>query len=203
MIERLLKSWTRVPLIVEWDFLLIVDSATGLAPSARGRDTASRSWPVLAQQVGSYVEADLQLEAPVDFVLHTVGSPARLVGWGINDPLGDLDGLCLIERAPLPVEGSFKAALSTSLEPGVEGARHDACGFGRQFDRHTLAHISKGQQPGATVREVVHGRAVLATDRRFPEDSRSRRATSRRVTVTGILRELLACKFPEKSGGFS
>lgn len=133
MIERLLKSWTRVP--------LIVDTVMELAPSTRGADPATHPWPMLAQQAGGDVEADFQPEALEDLVLHAVGSPARLVGRGFGDPLGDLDGLRLIERAPLPIEGSFEAAMSAAPESDVDGSRDYAGSFGRQFDRHAVTHV--------------------------------------------------------------
>ena len=157
MIERLLKSWTRVPLIVEWDFPLIVDSVMRLAPSTRGTDAAAHPRSVLSQQILGHVLADLQPVAPEDFVLHAIGSPAWLVGGGFGDPLGDLDGLRLIKRTALPIQRSVQTALGSAPEPDVEGARDDAGGLGRQFDRHAVTDIGECKQPHAAMREAVDG----------------------------------------------
>src|SRR5215510_9965394 len=101
MIERLLKSWTRVPLIVERNFPLIVDSRIGVSPATGCADAAPDPRSMLAQQAGGNFQADLQPEAAKHLVLHTIGSPARLVGRSLGDPLGDLDSLGLVECAAL------------------------------------------------------------------------------------------------------
>lgn len=80
MIERLLKSWTRVPLIVERDLPLIAPSVIGLDPSTMGVDAAARPCPMLAQEICSDIAADLQPLATQHFVSQAVRAPARLVG---------------------------------------------------------------------------------------------------------------------------
>src|SRR5260370_37112100 len=133
MIERLLKSWTRVPLIVDWRFPLIVDSRIGHAPASWRADASPDPWTALAQQTRCDLQADLQAEAAEHLVLHAVRSPARLIGRRFGDPLRDLDRLGLVERATLPVKGGFQTALGAALEPDVEGPRQDIRGLRRKF----------------------------------------------------------------------
>src|SRR5215472_16677088 len=123
MIERLLKSWTRVPLIVDRRFPLIVDSRIGDAPASWRADASSNPGAVLAEQTSGDVQADLQAEAAKHLVLHAVRPPARLIGRRLGDPLCELDRLGLVERTTLPVESGFEAVFGATLEPDVEGPR--------------------------------------------------------------------------------
>ncbi len=159
MIERLLKSWIHIPLIVEWDFPLIVDSRNGVNPATGRTDAAPDPWSMLAQQAGGNFQADLQPEATEDLVLHPVRTPRRLVSWSLGDPLGDLNCLGLVERTALSVECAFKTARCTTLQPDVERARQDVRSFPGQFHRHAITYIGQRQQPGAAMREAVNSRA--------------------------------------------
>ena len=61
MIERLLKSWTRFPLIVERDFPLIVDSGTNLGVSTRRIGVLPSQRSMLAQQAHGNFQAEIPI----------------------------------------------------------------------------------------------------------------------------------------------
>ena len=78
MIERLLKSWTRVPLIVERNFPLIADSRIGVSPATGCADAAPAGAPT-TQHRGCDVEGDVWTVTPKQFLFHAIGSTARTV----------------------------------------------------------------------------------------------------------------------------
>ncbi len=61
MIERLFKSWTRVPLIVERNFPSIVDSGTDLGLSTRRAGVLPQPRSMLAQQAHGNFQAELTI----------------------------------------------------------------------------------------------------------------------------------------------
>jgi hypothetical protein len=142
-----LSDETRFPLRGDW--------RTDFSPATWRRYATSSPRTVLSQQTRGDVQADLQPVAPEHLVLHAVRAPTRLIGRCLADPLRDLDRLSLIERATLPIERRFKAAVGAAFEPDVEGARQYPCGFRRQLDRHAVAHVGKCEQAGATMREAI------------------------------------------------
>ena len=149
MSDRLLKSWTRAPLIVDRrnaELTLLQD----LPPTPQ---------TVPAQQAVSDVDADLGSEATQRFALDTVGTPAWPIGRSGGDPRGEFHHLRLGEVEPSgSFECSIEPVLRTPSQPDIDGSRHHAGGLGRHLDGQAITHVGERQQTGASMGQPLAGR---------------------------------------------
>jgi hypothetical protein len=121
MSDRLLKSWTRVPLIRDWR------NAKPLVL----KDLPSPPWAVLAQQAVGDMDADFGDEAAQRFGLHAVGAPARSIGWCGSDPLGELHHLRLATNPPDPPPRKVRLHPDVAVSPRFKAQVYDLRKIGR------------------------------------------------------------------------
>ena len=168
MIDRLLKSSTGVPLIVNW--------CNGqLSPC---ENLASPPRTVHAQQSIRDIDRDLNSKAPQRFVLHAICSPARSGRRRISDPLSKLSGLRSRKLPARSFERSFKSALRTTLYPAIQSSRSHVGNFGSSLDGQAIAHVGDCHEPGATMWQtlLVRLRAQLLSSLRQVVDPGTPRA---------------------------
>src|SRR6266478_4803734 len=104
MSDRLLRSWTRAPLIVDRRNAELPHLQDGSSPTPR---------TMPAQQAVRGVDAHLGTEAAQRFALHPVGTPAWPIGRSGGNPRGEFHHLWLGEIEPSgPSERSIEAIRS-------------------------------------------------------------------------------------------